>query len=39
MNLLKEVARAVTECIETRVKADEYQATIGPLHFDLTTLA
>lgn len=39
VNLPKEVGRAVMECIETRVKADEYQATIGPLHFDLTTLA
>ena len=36
VNLPKEVGRAV---IETRLKPDEYQATIGPLHFDLTTLA
>lgn len=39
VNLLKEVARTVTECIETMIRPDKYQATIGPLHFDLTTSA
>ncbi|QUN14227.1 hypothetical protein KEC48_06900 [Clostridium sp. C1] len=39
VNLPKEVAWTVMECIETRLKPDEYQATIGPLHFDLTTSA